>query len=71
MCKRHIGDYLAFFAAMETQPAALDTALALLAQHSRALLCFEADPATCHRRTVADALVARAGGTLRVVDLVG
>jgi uncharacterized protein (DUF488 family) len=33
-----------------------------------ALLCLEADPATCHRRVVAEALAARVPG-LRVVDL--
>lgn len=33
-----------------------------------ALLCLEADPATCHRRVLAEALAARVPG-LRVVDL--
>src|SRR5215213_8847119 len=33
-----------------------------------ALLCLEADPASCHRRVVAEALAARRPG-LRVVDL--
>jgi uncharacterized protein (DUF488 family) len=45
---------------------------ALAAELDRAprtcLMCLEADPAVCHRRQVADALVARRPG-LRVVDL--
>ena len=68
-------DYPAFFATMEAliaaQPAALDAALALIAQHTCALLCFEADHRTCHRLTVAEALVARADAALRVVHLAG
>ncbi|WP_416357698.1 DUF488 family protein [Aureimonas phyllosphaerae] len=39
--------------------------LAALAQERRVcLLCFEADPLTCHRLLVARALVAKAGGTI-------
>jgi len=49
--------------------AALD-ALAgeLKASSATALLCLEADPSTCHRRVLTDALRARLPG-LRVVDL--
>jgi uncharacterized protein (DUF488 family) len=36
--------------------AALDQLLRLARQHRVALMCFEADPATCHRSMVADAL---------------
>jgi uncharacterized protein (DUF488 family) len=45
-------------------------ALAAELEHAppTALLCLEADPAVCHRRVVAEALVARRGDVV-VVDL--
>jgi uncharacterized protein (DUF488 family) len=66
-------DYAAFFAALRpliaAQPAALAAALTLIETQSCALLCFEHDHRTCHRTIVAEALMARAPGRLRVVDL--
>lgn len=53
-------DYEAFFAQMRAilagQQAAIDEALAMVAAERCLLLCFEADPHTCHRLTVAEAL---------------
>ena len=52
-----------------TAPEALDDLAAELDDGPRtALLCLEADPATCHRRVLTDALAERRPG-LRVVDL--
>ncbi len=60
----------AFAAHVEgTAAGALDALAAELPRSPRtALLCLEADPATCHRRVLAEALRARVPG-LRVVDL--
>jgi uncharacterized protein (DUF488 family) len=60
----------AFRAHLETHAAhAVDELAAELDRGPRtALLCLEADPATCHRRVVAEALASRRPG-LRVVDL--
>jgi uncharacterized protein (DUF488 family) len=60
----------AFRAHLEQHAAGdVDELAAELASGPRtALLCLEADPATCHRRVVAEALAARVPG-LRVVDL--
>lgn len=66
-------DYAEFFRAYEQhlqqQPAALAEALAAVQQRRSVLLCLEADPAQCHRSSVAAALVALAGGTLQVEHL--
>jgi uncharacterized protein (DUF488 family) len=66
-------DYEAFFANMDkiliTQAVALDEALELVRAQSCVLLCFEARAEECHRRSVANALVARSDTKLTVVDL--
>lgn len=55
--------YEAHLASAPAQTALAE--LAALAQERRVcLLCFEADPLTCHRLLVARALVAKAGGTI-------
>jgi uncharacterized protein (DUF488 family) len=48
--------------------AALDELAALLSEHRIALLCFELDPANCHRQRVSDALL-RLEPAARVVEL--
>jgi len=60
----------AFRAHLERHAAHDVDALAAELEHGprTALLCLEADPATCHRRVVAEALTERLPG-LRVVDL--
>ncbi|HWQ14754.1 MAG TPA: DUF488 domain-containing protein [Roseiflexaceae bacterium] len=61
---RRTKDYAAFFAHMRTclaeQGDALEEALALVRTRRCLLLCFEADPAACHRTVVAEALQERA-----------
>ncbi len=63
----HRGDYPAFWASVEQRLASpeadLDLARAAEAAEARrcALLCFEADPAKCHRRRVAELLAQRFG----------
>jgi uncharacterized protein (DUF488 family) len=70
---RRSKDYAAFFATIEpqieAQESALQTALDLSRAHTCALLCFEGAVNECHRRTVAEALVRRSGGDLEVVHL--
>jgi uncharacterized protein (DUF488 family) len=67
------GDYARFWAIYEARlqtPEAqmqLQQAADLARRQPSALLCFEADPAKCHRRRVAEALVQQHG--FRVVDL--
>jgi uncharacterized protein (DUF488 family) len=61
------GDHATFWAIVEERLATpeaefeLGTAARLAAERPSALLCFEADPATCHRMRVADALAERFG----------
>jgi uncharacterized protein (DUF488 family) len=51
-------------------PEALDELAEELADApATALLCLEAEPDGCHRRVITEALHARLGGDLRVVDL--
>ena len=63
----HRGDYPAFWASVEerlaTPEAGADLVRAAEAAGARrsALLCFEADPARCHRRRVAELLAQRFG----------
>jgi uncharacterized protein (DUF488 family) len=52
----------------EAAREALDVLAAELPAVRTALLCLEADPATCHRRVLVEALAERVAG-LRVVDL--
>jgi uncharacterized protein (DUF488 family) len=53
----------------QRESEALDALAAELPRGPRTvLLCLEADPATCHRRVLAEALAERVPG-LRVVDL--
>lgn len=70
---RRSHDYAAFFARMgdllAEQGPALDRALAIATAEPAALLCFEADPATCHRTPVAAAMARRAPGGLEIVHL--
>lgn len=70
---RRTRDYPAFFAAMDAivaaQPEALRTALDIARAQPSALLCFEANPAECHRRSVAQAIAQLAGEACRIVDL--
>jgi uncharacterized protein (DUF488 family) len=70
---RRSRDYPAFFAQMDAlldeQPAALDQALAIAAVAPALLLCFEANPAICHRTPVAAAMARRAPAGLEVVHL--
>jgi len=70
---RRSHDYPAFFAEMDAllaaQGPALDRALAIAAAAPTALLCFEADPATCHRTPVAQAMARRAPAGLAIVHL--
>lgn len=65
------GDAKAFFAAYAQELAAheapLDELAALTREQPVALLCFESDPATCHRSACAAALAKRTGA--EVVDL--
>jgi uncharacterized protein (DUF488 family) len=59
-----------FLAHLETTAGAELDALAAELDHAppTALMCLEADPATCHRRVIAEALSARRPG-MTVVDL--
>lgn len=70
---RRTRDYVAFFAQMDAllaeQGPALDRALAIAAAGPAVLLCFEADPATCHRTPVAAAMAGRAPEGLEIVHL--
>jgi uncharacterized protein (DUF488 family) len=70
---RHTRDYPAFFEAMDAlvaaQPEAVQTALGIARAQPSALLCFEADPAECHRLSVARAIERLAGGRCVVVHL--
>jgi len=45
-----------FLEYLDTQDAALDDLACLVRQGRYALLCFEADPDTCHRKYVAEAV---------------
>lgn len=62
-----LGDYARFWAIVEDRlqtpeaEAALQQAADIARRQPSALLCFEADPAVCHRRRVADALSQRFG----------
>jgi uncharacterized protein (DUF488 family) len=70
---RHTHAYGAFFAAMDAliaaQPEAVQTALDIVRSQPAALLCFEANPAECHRLSVAQAIERVAGEHYRVVHL--
>jgi uncharacterized protein (DUF488 family) len=70
---RHTHDYLAFFAAMDAliaaQPEAVQAALDIARARPSALLCFEANPAECHRLSVAHAIEQLAGEQCAVVHL--
>ena len=70
---RRTRDYPAFFAAMDAivagQPAAVQAAIDIARAQASALLCFEASPAECHRRSVAQAIEQLAGEACRVVHL--
>ncbi|MCU0491947.1 MAG: DUF488 domain-containing protein [Chloroflexaceae bacterium] len=70
---RETKDYATFFAQMEAeisaQPQALDAALAAARQSRCVLLCFEANPAECHRTVVAHALQRHTSDLLTIVDL--
>jgi uncharacterized protein (DUF488 family) len=63
-------DYAEFFRAYEQhlqeQQEALAEALRYVQQQRSVLLCLEADPAHCHRSSVAAALEAMAGNSLHV-----
>lgn len=69
---RRTHDYAMFFAAMReliaAQPGAVAEAVAIANAQPTALLCFEADVATCHRLTVAEAM-AETDRQLAVVHL--
>jgi uncharacterized protein (DUF488 family) len=58
----------AFRAHIEDTDALAALAAELPAAPATALMCLEADPATCHRRVITEALSERLPG-LRVVDL--
>ncbi len=70
---RRTHDYPAFFAAMDelmaTQPEALQTALELARAQPAALLCFEANPAECHRISVVRAMQQVAAEPLEIIHL--
>lgn len=70
---RRSKDYPAFFAAVtpliEAEEAALQAALALARAQTCALLCYEGPVAECHRLAVAEAMLRRAEGSLRVEHL--
>ncbi len=70
---RHTHDFGAFFAAMDAlvaaQPEAVQAALDITRSQPAALLCFEANPAECHRLSVAQAIERVAGEHCRVVHL--
>ena len=59
-------DYLPY---LRSQGSALDELRKLAAQGGCALLCFERDPAKCHRSTLASVLAGRAGSGFRVKHL--
>lgn len=59
-------DYLAY---LRTQGPEIERLRELAAQGGCALLCFEHDPAKCHRSILADVLVRREGPLLRVEHL--
>jgi uncharacterized protein (DUF488 family) len=70
---RHTHDYAAFFEAMDAlvvaQPEAVQTALDIARVQSSALLCFEANPAECHRLSVARVIEQLASERCVVVHL--
>ena len=59
-------DYLAY---LRSQGPALDELRELAAHGGCALLCFERDPAKCHRSILAEVLAGRAGSAFRVEHL--
>jgi uncharacterized protein (DUF488 family) len=66
----HVAEMEAIYEAHLTEPAAqlqLAEALDIARERPAALLCYEADPAHCHRRIVAERLVA--AGDFEVEDL--
>ena len=68
----HVAEMHAIYEAHLAEPAAqlqLAEALDIARERPAALLCYEADPAHCHRRIVAQRL--EAAGGLEVEDLVG
>ena len=48
--------------------AAVDHLLALAQEHRTVIMCSEAVPWRCHRNLIADAIVARRGTVLHIVD---
>lgn len=59
-------DYLVYLGTQEPEVAALRE---LAAQGGCALLCFERDPAQCHRSILAEVLARRAGSAFRIEHL--
>lgn len=59
-------DWTAYAEFLEAQDEAVMTAAQLVRERTACLLCYEADPADCHRRMVAAALAA---GELPIVHL--
>jgi len=59
-------NYLIYLGTQEPEVAALRE---LAAQGGCALLCFERDPAQCHRSILAEVLAGRAGPTFRIEHL--
>jgi uncharacterized protein (DUF488 family) len=61
-------DYLAY---LDTQGPEISALRELAAQDTCCLLCFEHDPAQCHRSILAEVLARRAGPALQVEHLAG
>ena len=59
-------DYLAY---LSSQEPAVEELRELAAQGGCALLCFERDPAQCHRSILAEVLAGRSGSAFRVEHL--
>lgn len=59
-------DYLAY---LGSQEPAVEELRELAAQGGYALLCFERDPAQCHRSILAEVLAGRTGSALRIEHL--
>ena len=59
-------EYLAY---LRTQGSEIERLRGLAAEGGRALLCFERDPAKCHRSLLAEDLAGRTGPRVRIVHL--
>lgn len=70
---RDHGDYASFFGGyqeyLSQQRDSLDTLVNLLGKRALCLMCYEADPAKCHRSAIASALVKAAGSSLEIQHL--